>query len=145
MPDQTFITSSEDETADVGRGMASALRPGDTVLLFGELGAGKTALVRGIAVGLGVPADEVSSPTFTLVQEYAGRLHVFHVDLYRLRAGPEVWELDLEGFREGGGVLLIEWADRVTDPPIEAVRVSIEDLGGDRRRISVRTSAPDSV
>ena len=82
---QTITTRSESETAAVGRTLAATLSPGDVVLLHGDLGAGKTAFVRGLAEGLGVHGDEVSSPTFTLVQEYrGGRLTLFHVDLYRL-------------------------------------------------------------
>ena len=86
------VTSSEAETAAAGARLAESLQPGDVVLLYGELGAGKTAFTRGLAEGLGVQADEVSSPTFTLIQEYRGRLTLYHVDLYRLEL--RAWLVD---------------------------------------------------
>jgi tRNA threonylcarbamoyladenosine biosynthesis protein TsaE len=142
MSRDVIISDSEEETLEAGRQLAATLGPGETVLLFGELGTGKTAFVRGIAEGLGASADEVSSPTFTLVQQYSGRQPIFHVDLYRLQPGREVSELDLEGLADSGGVVLVEWADRLLDPPADAVVARIEDLGGDRRRISVLRSLP---
>ena len=105
---RTVETHSEDETAAVGRDLARQIEEGVIVLLHGDLGAGKTAFVRGLAQGLGVDPDEVSSPTFTLVQEYRGRLTLFHVDLYRL-SGPEVPDLGLEELSQSG-VLAVEWA-----------------------------------
>jgi tRNA threonylcarbamoyladenosine biosynthesis protein TsaE len=128
---------SEDETAAVGRELAGSLAAGDVVLLHGDLGAGKTALVRGLAEGLGVPADEVSSPTFTLVQEYrGGRLPLFHVDLYRLNDPREIDDLGLDEIAEDG-VLAIEWAERHPRPPRQAVRVQIEHAGETERRIVI--------
>jgi tRNA threonylcarbamoyladenosine biosynthesis protein TsaE len=128
---------SEDETAAVGRELARSLAAGDVVLLHGDLGAGKTALVRGLAEGLGVPADDVSSPTFTLVQEYrGGRLPLFHVDLYRLNDPREIDDLGLDEIAEDG-VLAIEWAERHPRPPRNAVRVRIEHVGETERRIVI--------
>jgi tRNA threonylcarbamoyladenosine biosynthesis protein TsaE len=142
---QTFITHSEDETAAAGRDLAATVSAGDAVLLFGDLGAGKTAFVRGLAEGLGVPRDEVSSPTFTLIQEYrGGRLPLFHVDLYRIEDGREFDELGLDEIAEGG-VLAIEWADRYPWPPQRAVRVRIEHAGESRRRIAIEASAKNDV
>src|SRR5215475_16180767 len=93
----TVTSHSQDETADVGRQLASTLEPGSVLLLVGDLGAGKTALVRGLAEGLGVLPEEVSSPTFTLVQEYrGGRVPLFHVDLYRLDDVREIEDLGLD-------------------------------------------------
>src|SRR5687767_1351442 len=109
MPTRTVVTSSETETAAVGRELASGLSAGSVVLLCGDLGAGKTAFVRGLAEGLGIPPGEISSPTFTLMQEYrAGRLPLFHVDLYRLNNPREVEELGLDEIAEHG-VMAIEW------------------------------------
>ena len=128
---------SEDETAAVGRELARSLAAGDVVLLHGDLGAGKTALVRGLAEGLGVPADDVSSPTFTLVQVYrGGRLPLFHVDLYRLNDPREIDDLGLDEIAEDG-VLAIEWAERHPRPPRNAVRVRIEHVGETERRIVI--------
>jgi tRNA threonylcarbamoyladenosine biosynthesis protein TsaE len=110
----TVTTASEAETANVGRELAASLRAGDAVLLSGELGAGKTAFARGLAEGLGIPAEAVSSPTFTLIQEYrGGRLPLFHVDLYRLDDPREIDDLGLEEIA-ADGVLAIEWAEKLT-------------------------------
>ena len=132
-------TNSEDETSAVGEQLARTLRPGDVVLLFGELGAGKTAFVRGLAQGLGGAPDDVSSPTFTLIQEYSGRITLYHVDLYRLEA-REIPDLGLEDLMLGDGVVAIEWADRWVGRPGDAIEVTIEDEGEDAR--SIRISRP---
>jgi tRNA threonylcarbamoyladenosine biosynthesis protein TsaE len=106
-------------------------------LLFGDLGAGKTAFVRGLAEGLGVRPDEVSSPTFTLIQEYrGGRLTLFHADLYRLDDPREIDELGLEELAENG-VLAVEWAEKLPRPPAAAVAVHINHGAGDTREISL--------
>ena len=132
-----ITTRSESETAAVGRELAATLSAGDVVLLYGDLGAGKTAFVRGLAEGLGVHRDEVSSPTFTLMQEYrGGRLTLFHVDLYRLNDPREVDELGLDEIAEDG-LMAIEWADRHPRPPQGSVRVSIEHAGDTERRIVI--------
>lgn len=134
-----MITHSEEETAAVGRGLAATLSAGDVLLLYGDLGAGKTAFVRGLAEGLGVSRDEVSSPTFTLIQEYrGGRLPLFHVDLYRIDDPREFDELGLDEIAEDG-VLAVEWAERLPRPPHHAVRVSIAHAGETARRIVVET------
>lgn len=132
-------TNSEDETSAVGEQLARTLQPGDVVLLFGELGAGKTAFVRGLAQGLGGAPDDVSSPTFTLIQEYSGRITLYHVDLYRLEA-REIPDLGLEDLMLGDGVVAIEWADRWVGRPGDAIEVTIEDEGEDTR--SIRISRP---
>lgn len=131
MPER--VTTSEAETAAIARDLARSLVAGDVLLLSGNLGAGKTAFVRGLADGLGVDPDDVSSPTFTLVHEYrGGRLTLYHADLYRLdRAATD--DLGLEEFQRG--VLAIEWPDRLTHTLPGARHVSIEILDGDERRI----------
>ena len=134
---RALTTTSEAETAAVGRELAMTLSVGDVVLLCGDLGAGKTAFVRGLAEGLGVQSDEVSSPTFTLVQEYrGGRLALFHVDLYRLDDPREIDDLGLDEIADEG-VMAIEWADRHPRPPQGSVRVSIEHAGDTERRIVI--------
>jgi tRNA threonylcarbamoyladenosine biosynthesis protein TsaE len=131
---QVVVTTSEAETAALGTSFARSLVAGDIVLLVGDLGAGKTAFVRGLVAGLGADPDEVSSPTFTLVQEYAGRTPIEHVDLYRVTGRTDVDEL-----ASGGAVVAVEWADRYGGAwPAHAIRVEIEDEGDDRRRITIR-------
>jgi tRNA threonylcarbamoyladenosine biosynthesis protein TsaE len=130
------ITRSEDETAGVARGLAAALKAGDVVLLSGNLGAGKTAFVRGLAAGLGIDPEEVSSPTFTLVHEYrGGRLTLYHADLYRLeKIATE--DLGLEEMGIADGVLAIEWPDRLAHALSGAREVHIEIVDDTSRRIS---------
>ena len=133
----TATTHSQDETAGIGRSLASSLNPGSVVLLIGDLGAGKTAFVRGLAEGLGVAPEEVSSPTFTLMQEYrGGRLPLIHVDLYRLNDAREVEELGLD---ELGleSVLAIEWAEKLPRPTAGSIQVRIVHGEGDERQISI--------
>jgi tRNA threonylcarbamoyladenosine biosynthesis protein TsaE len=140
---ERITTNSEQDTAAAGERLAGVLEAGDVVLLFGELGAGKTAFVRGLARGLGAPPEDVSSPTFTLVQEYrGGRLPLYHVDLYRLEPA-EIADLGLDELIEGDGVVAIEWADRWRDRPDDAIEVAIRDAGGTSRTIAtgVRTGS----
>ena len=131
-----ILTASEDETSAAGARLGGSLHSGAVVLLYGDLGAGKTAFVRGLARGLGASGDEVTSPTFTIVQEYPGRATLYHVDLYRLEE-REVDDLGLEELVLGDGVVAIEWAERWRGRPDDAIEVRIEDAGEDRRRISV--------
>jgi tRNA threonylcarbamoyladenosine biosynthesis protein TsaE len=107
------------------------------VLLYGQLGAGKTAFVRGLARGLGAVDDEVSSPTFTIIQEYAGTsLTLYHVDLYRLEP-KEVDDLGLDDLVEGGGIVAIEWAERWRGRPEDAIEVRLSEAGDEQREIAV--------
>jgi tRNA threonylcarbamoyladenosine biosynthesis protein TsaE len=132
------ITASETETEQAGEQLGRRVAPGSVILLYGELGAGKTAFVRGLARGIGAPPEEVSSPTFTIVQEYTGsRARLHHVDLYRLEPA-EVEDLGLDDLIDGGGIVAIEWADRWPNRPRRAVEVHLEHTGADERRISVR-------
>lgn len=134
------VTTSEEETSLAGESLAAGLRPGDVVLLYGQLGAGKTAFVRGMARGLGASPQDVSSPTFALIQEYAGeRATLYHVDLYRLEA-KEIDDLGLEELLFGEGIVAIEWAERWPGRPDDACEVWIEDAGDERREIRVRAA-----
>lgn len=126
---------SERQTADIAADLARRLPPGAVVQLFGDLGAGKTAFVRGFVEGAGLDPDEVSSPTFTIVQAYGGG-RVQHVDLYRLDAA-ETDDLGLEELPETGALVCIEWADRLPRPVPGAVSVRIHDRGGDARELVV--------
>src|SRR5712664_1535106 len=139
MATRTVTTRSEEETSALGRELAATLAAGDVLLLYGDLGAGKTAFVRGLAEGLGVDPSEVSSPTFTLIQEYrGGRLPLYHVDLYRLNDAREVDDLGLEEMATDG-VLALEWADKLPRPIPGAIAVHIEYGDGDRRTISIES------
>ena len=130
-------TATEAETSAAGEELGRTLRAGTVVLLYGDLGAGKTAFVRGLARGVGANPDDVSSPTFTLVQEYAGpSLTLFHVDLYRLEPA-EIDDLGLEDLVSGEGVVAIDWAERWRGRPDDVTEVRIEDTGDDRRRIRI--------
>ena len=139
-PVEIVSTRSPAGTARFGREFAARLHRGDCVALIGDLGAGKTALVRGIAVGLGLDDDHmVSSPTFVLVQEYPGDLPIYHLDLYRLsEPGPELEGLGLEEML-ASGVVLVEWADRALSAlPRPLWEVRIEITGPHSRRFEVR-------
>ena len=137
----THTTRSEDETEDIGRALARTLAAGDVVLLSGDLGAGKTAFVRGLASGLGVDPSEVSSPTFTIVHEYrGGRLTLYHADLYRLeRTATE--DVGLEEMGVADGVLAIEWPDRLTHALPRTTAVHLEIGDETTRRITVRPAS----
>lgn len=128
-----------EDTREVGEAMSASLRARDAVVLTGELGAGKTTFVQGVARGLGIE-DQVSSPTFTLVKEYRGILDIAHVDVYRLERVQDVVDLGLDELGDGEGVLLVEWGDAVEDLlPDERLRVELttEDLVSDVRRLRV--------
>jgi tRNA threonylcarbamoyladenosine biosynthesis protein TsaE len=133
----TVITHSEADTSAIGRELAVQLSPGSVVLLVGDLGAGKTAFVRGLAEGLGVPAENVSSPTFTLMQEYrGGRVPLLHVDLYRLSDPREIDDLGLDELG-ASAALAIEWAERLPRTPPDAIRVTIEYAGETDRQVTI--------
>jgi tRNA threonylcarbamoyladenosine biosynthesis protein TsaE len=134
------VTHSEEETIAVAREFASTLAPGDVVLVSGTLGAGKTTFVRGLAAGLEIDPDEVSSPTFTLIHEYrGGRLTLYHADLYRLdRAATD--DLGLEELGARDGVLVIEWPDRLTQGLPGARRVQIDIVDETTRQVTIDSS-----
>jgi len=134
-------TSTEAETEAAGEALGRSLSAGNVVLLFGDLGAGKTAFVRGMALGIGANPDEVSSPTFTIVQEYTGRAAtLYHVDLYRLEPA-EIDDLGLDDLVSGDGIVAIEWAERWKGRPDDVTEVRLEHRGDDRRAIEIRPGA----
>ncbi len=133
----THVTVGEAETRAVAAALASTLQPGDLVLLHGDLGVGKTVFVKGLAQGLGLDPDAVTSPTFTLVHEHlAGRLPLMHLDLYRLPT-TELDEVGLDPDLAVRGVVVVEWAERLARPPAGALGVHIGDLGGEAREIRI--------
>lgn len=136
------ITNSPRETEALGARLAAALLPGDVLLLRGQLGAGKTALVRGIAAGLG-SEDHVSSPTFVFIHEYSAALSMVHVDLYRLSDSSDVEDLGLRDYLGGEFLVLVEWPERVEgfDWGISVWQIVIEATAETERRF--RVSAPE--
>jgi tRNA threonylcarbamoyladenosine biosynthesis protein TsaE len=133
-----IISRSAAETIDFGRRLAGELRPGDVVALNGDLGAGKTCLVKGLAAGLGITQD-VTSPTFTIIHEYrSGRIPLVHVDLYRLESVPQIVATGLEDYFDGGGITVIEWANKV-EPLLPATtrRIRLTVVDENTRRIEV--------
>jgi len=135
---QHVETRSFEETLDLGDRLGRELQRGAVVALFGELGAGKTALIKGIARGLGI-RQEVTSPTFTIVHEYGGgRLPLFHIDLYRLDSVAQALAVGIEDYLDGDGVTTIEWPENIERLlPANAVRVHITALENSVRRIEI--------
>jgi tRNA threonylcarbamoyladenosine biosynthesis protein TsaE len=134
-------TKNSDQTMALGERLGKLLRAGDVVALFGDLGAGKTVLTKGIAKGLGLGAD-VHSPTFTLIHEHPGETPLYPVDLYRLE-GAEVEWIGVEEYLERNGVAVIEWADRMRDIlPAERLDITLRMTGDTQREIAFETEAP---
>lgn len=133
---QEFITESEQETVELARSFAEALREPCVLLLYGQLGSGKTTFVRGLVVGLGVSdAGVVRSPSFTLVNIYSGRLLIYHVDLYRIDTLRDLETIGLDEIFTEEAVVVVEWAEKLRTQPGPGWRVRISDLGETRRRI----------
>jgi tRNA threonylcarbamoyladenosine biosynthesis protein TsaE len=132
-----IVSNSEQETREIAAALARDLTMGSVLLLSGDLGAGKTAFVRGLAEGLGIDPGEVTSPTFTLVHEYrGGRVPLIHVDLYRLDRA-DLDEIGLDQDLAATGVVAIEWSERLSRAIPGARTVAITDRGGDRREIAI--------
>jgi tRNA threonylcarbamoyladenosine biosynthesis protein TsaE len=131
-------------TEALGQRLAELLFPGAVVALVGPLGAGKTHLVRALAAGLHTPDPRVvTSPTFVLIQEYPGRLPIYHFDAYRLNRPREFFDLGVHEYFQGDGVSLVEWADRVEAClPVEHLRIRIEPIGATARRFAIEGSGP---
>jgi tRNA threonylcarbamoyladenosine biosynthesis protein TsaE len=139
---KTFHTHSAEETTDLGRQLAAELRPGSVVLLRGDLGAGKTTMVKGIAEGFrAAEAEAVTSPTFTLIHEYRGpEVTLYHIDLYRIDTQRELDTLALDDLMEPNTILLIEWGEKFERFRKERdVEIAIDQKGGDDRVIQVCT------
>jgi tRNA threonylcarbamoyladenosine biosynthesis protein TsaE len=133
-----FVSRSPEETVLLGKRLGELLEPGDVVALIGALGAGKTTLAKGIAGGAGVvDEDEVTSPSFVLLNEYRGRWPVYHADLYRLEAA-EMDDLGFEEFIFGEGVSLLEWAEKIPGVlPAERIEAAISWLGPEERKVAL--------
>lgn len=137
----SVTTSSEEETLLFGKTLAALIEQGDIICLYGNLGAGKTCLVKGIAEGLGIKPELVNSPTFTLIHEYHGsNMTVYHFDAYRLKSVSEALEIGAEEYLFGDGVSLVEWPEKLGNliPP-SAIRIQIEKAGATLRTFEVKT------
>lgn len=132
-----IVTHSTGETKALARDLASALIAGDVISLTGDLGAGKTVFVQGLAEGLGIK-ERVTSPTFTIIKEYAGRIPMFHMDVYRLSSPAELVDLGYEEYFFGEGVSIVEWGDRVEAlfPP-DYLEISIDRLAESDRKLAL--------
>lgn len=131
-----YVSNSPAETEDLGAALAERLKPGTVVAFSGDLGAGKTAFVRGMARGLGI-SERVTSPTFTIVNEYeGGRLPLFHFDMYRLGSSDELFDIGWEDYLVRGGVCAVEWSENVSDAMEgECIRVDIRRGAHDNQRL----------
>jgi tRNA threonylcarbamoyladenosine biosynthesis protein TsaE len=143
---KTHVTHSDEETVELGRRIARELPQRAVVLLVGNLGAGKTTLAKGIVSGLGAASpEEVSSPTFTLIQEYGGG-RVYHVDLYRLDRAEEVATLGLEELFDRDAIVLIEWGERFPElMPEERIEIRLRPLGPDEREVALVEPSPPTL
>jgi len=130
-------TKNESETEKAGADFARELPPGSVVAFFGDLGAGKTAFVRGMARGMGIEA-RVNSPTFTIVNEYIGERELFHFDMYRLGSADELFDIGWEDYLSRGGVCAVEWSENVSEAfEGDEIVVKIEKLSDTERKISI--------
>lgn len=139
MTNFSLISKNSGDTLDVGRIIGENLTGGSVVALTGELGAGKTCLTQGIAKGLGIPEGYyITSPTFTLINEYPGRISLYHMDVYRLSGSRDLEDMGYEEYFSGDGVVVIEWAEKVDDIiPVEAMFVKLEHINGNKRKIRI--------
>ena len=133
----TYFSNNEAETEDLGRRLAETLPDGAVVAMYGDLGAGKTAFVRGMARGLGLSC-RVSSPTFTIVNEYLGERELIHFDMYRLSGADELFEIGWEDYLSRGAICAVEWSEKVRDAFFgDEITVTIEKIGDTSRRITI--------
>lgn len=134
---KVYISESEKDTEEIGRSFAQNLRGGEVIAMYGDLGAGKTAFVRGLAKGLGIDA-KVSSPTFTIVNEYPGEIDLIHFDMYRLSSADELFDIGWEDYLARGAVCAVEWSENVTDAFFgDEIKVIIEKTGDNSRKIEI--------
>jgi tRNA threonylcarbamoyladenosine biosynthesis protein TsaE len=137
-----LASCSPEDTLAIARALGAALRPGDVVALFGDLGAGKTLFCKGVGETLGIPPDRIVSPTFTIVTEHIGPVPLTHIDAYRLSGAKEADEIGMGELLSGDGICLVEWAEIISELlPTDCIQVKFTISGDDRREIAV--AAPD--
>ena len=139
----SVTSASPEETHDFGKALGELLEPGDFIGLIGDLGSGKTQLVRGVAEGAGVSSEDVSSPSFALFNSYSGRIPVFHADLYRLANADELYATGYDELLDGSAAVLVEWLDRIPSAaPAERLLVRLEGELGNHRRLELEARGP---
>ena len=138
----TFYTNTPAETEKIGHIIGQTLVKRDIVALIGDLGAGKTCLTRGLALGLGLPLPQkVTSPSYTLINEYEGYTPIYHIDLYRIDQWEDVWDLGLDEYLEGEGVCIIEWANIILQElPSHTIEIKLSWLDENRRSIETKNT-----
>ena len=138
----TFYTNTPAETEKIGHIIGQTLVKRDIVALIGDLGAGKTCLTRGLALGLGLPLPQkVTSPSYTLINEYEGYTPIYHIDLYRIDQREGVWDLGLDEYLEGEGVCIIEWANIILQElPSHTIEIKLSWLDENRRSIETKNT-----
>ena len=134
-----FLTHSTTETESVGESLGKRLQRGAVVAFRGGLGMGKTAFIRGLARGLGY-TGRVTSPTFTIVNEYDGTIPLFHFDMYRLESSEDLFDIGWEDYLQRGGVCAVEWSENVADAMEGAITVTIEKCSDEQRHITIEGS-----
>lgn len=135
---QTLISHSEKETMDLAKTFAKSVDVGDIICLEGELGAGKTHFVKGFVSAFGIDPDDVTSPTFSIIQEYHGEISVYHFDFYRIKKKEEALEIGVEEYFYNDGICIIEWPDRVKDLiPEQSKFIKIKQTGPETRSIQM--------
>jgi|APLak6261679142_1056127.scaffolds.fasta_scaffold00201_9 tRNA threonylcarbamoyladenosine biosynthesis protein TsaE len=141
----TLVSDGPERTFALGRALGAVLLDADFVGLSGQLGAGKTLFSRGVAEGAGVPLDDVSSPTYSIVQSYRGRLALHHADLYRLQSDADLFSTGYFDLLEGEGAFLVEWIDQIAGAaPDDCLRISITVSAPEARALELKTSGPKS-
>lgn len=144
-PDFTVRSDSARQTAQIASSLASFLAPGSNIILTGDLGAGKTTFTKALAKALGIDTI-VTSPSFVLLKEYKGALLLYHLDLYRLHDLGEIQELGLEDLYGAGGVVVVEWGDRLASLlPDDYMEIKIIDIKGDNRKFLVSSNGKNST
>ncbi|MBS5481219.1 MAG: tRNA (adenosine(37)-N6)-threonylcarbamoyltransferase complex ATPase subunit type 1 TsaE [Clostridiales bacterium] len=133
-----YITNTPQETEDLGAKLSSHLKAGDVVALYGGLGMGKTAFVRGMAAGLGLDCTQVSSPTFALVNDYGGNPPLVHFDMYRINSWEDLYSTGFFDYLDAGAVLAVEWSENIENAlPEQAIRVTFSRISDNQRQIDI--------
>ena len=136
---KTFITNSLEETIHLGRKIGKLLKQGDVVALIGNLGAGKTVIANGLCEGLGVKEDYITSPAYTIINQYDGKVPVYHIDLYRLNDSRELYNIGWDEYIYGNGTCIIEWANKAGEMlPEKYLMVNMEVTGNEKRKITLQ-------